>query len=160
MLGKQLKLYKEDMDELSYAAILHDIGKIAIPDAILGKPDRLDAEEYEIMKTHTTKGYEILKAADEYSDIARYALTHHEKYDGTGYPHGFAGEEIPLFSRIISICDAYEAMTADRPYRKAQSVEYAINELRRCSGTQFDPQLVDVFIEHVIPIELNENKSQ
>lgn len=160
MLGKQLKLSKEDMDELSYAAILHDIGKIAIPDAILNKPTRLDSEEYEIMKTHTTKGYEILKAADEYSDIARYALTHHEKYDGTGYPHGFAGEEIPLFSRIISICDAYEAMTADRPYRMAQSVEYAINELRRCSGTQFDPWLVDVFIEHVIPIELNENKSQ
>lgn len=156
MLGKQLSLSKEDMDELSYAAILHDIGKIAIPDHILDKPARLTNEEYEVMKTHTTKGYEILKAADEYSDIARYALTHHEKYDGTGYPHGFVGEEIPLFSRVISICDAYEAMTADRPYRQAQSIDYAINELRRCSATQFDPELVEIFIKFVIPLENNE----
>ncbi|PKK97965.1 MAG: hypothetical protein CVV57_09550 [Tenericutes bacterium HGW-Tenericutes-2] len=150
-MGEALGLEKDDLNELSYAAILHDIGKIAIPDAILMKPAKLTFEEFEMMKTHTEKGYHILRAADEYSDIAKYALTHHEKYDGSGYPNGIVGEDIPYFSRIISICDAFEAMTADRPYRRAQSVEFAINELNKYANTQFDPKLVKVFIEEIIP---------
>ena len=150
-MGEALELEKDDMNELSYAAILHDIGKIAIPDAILMKPAKLTFEEFEIMKSHTEKGYHILRAADEYSDLAKYALTHHERYDGTGYPNQLVGEDIPYFSRIISICDSFEAMTADRPYRKAQSLEYAIEELNKYSSKQFDPELVKIFIHKVIP---------
>lgn len=150
-MGEALNLDKEDLNELSIAALLHDIGKISIPDSILDKPSKLTDEEYEIMKTHTEKGYHILRAADGYSDLAKYALTHHERYDGNGYPQKLAGEDIPLFSRIISICDSYEAMTADRPYRKAQSKEYAISELNKHCDKQFDAKLVKVFIEHVIP---------
>lgn len=150
-MGEALNFDKEDMDELTYASVLHDIGKIAIPDAILGKPAKLTDEEFEIMKTHTTKGYEILKAADEYTDLAKYALTHHERLDGSGYPNGLKAADIPLISKIISIADSYEAMTADRPYRQAQPLSYAINQLRKFSGTQFDPRLVEIFIEHVIP---------
>jgi len=130
--------------------MLHDIGKISIPDKILGKPGKLNAEEYEIIKGHTQAGYQILRAADEFSDLGVYALTHHEKFDGTGYPNGTRGEEIPLFSRIISVADAYEAMTADRPYRQAMSKEVAVKELERHSGTQFDPVLVDVFLNQVV----------
>ena len=154
-MGEALNFDKEEMDELSYASILHDIGKIAIPDAILGKPAKLTDEEFEIMKTHTTKGYEILRAADEYIDLAKYALTHHERVDGSGYPNGLKGDQIPLISRIISIADSYEAMTADRPYRKAQPLSYAIDELNKYAGSQFDETLVKVFIEHVIPQEQN-----
>lgn len=152
-MGEALNLDKEDLNELSIAALLHDIGKISIPDSILDKPGKLTDEEYEIMKTHTEKGYQILRAADGYSDLAKYALTHHERYDGDGYPQKLSGEDIPLFSRIISICDSYEAMTADRPYRKAQSRDYAISELNKYSGKQFDAKLVKVFIEEVIPKE-------
>jgi HD-GYP domain-containing protein (c-di-GMP phosphodiesterase class II) len=102
------------------------------------------------MKTHTINGYNILRSADKYSRLAEYALTHHERWDGNGYPNGLHGENIPLFSRIISISDAFEAMTADRPYRKALSQEIAIAELIRCSGSQFDPRLVNIFINDVI----------
>lgn len=153
-MGEVLNLDKDDLNELSYAAILHDIGKIAIPDAILMKPAKLTDEEYEIMKTHTEKGYAILKAADEYSDLAKYALTHHEKYDGTGYPRRLKEREIPFFSRIIAVCDSFEAMTGERPYRIARTNEDAINELIRCKGKQFDPELVDIFINSVLPLEL------
>jgi HD-GYP domain-containing protein (c-di-GMP phosphodiesterase class II) len=152
-MGEVLDFDKEDMDELSYAAVLHDIGKIAIPDAILGKPAKLTEEEFEIMKTHTTKGYEILKSADQYTDLAKYALTHHEKFDGTGYPNGTKGEDIPLISRIIAIADAYEAMTADRPYRKAQPLSFALDQLNKYKGKQFDPKLVDLFVDKVIPFD-------
>ncbi|HEY8405597.1 MAG TPA: HD domain-containing phosphohydrolase, partial [Acholeplasma sp.] len=96
-------------------------------------------------------GYKILKAADGYSDLARYALTHHERMDGKGYPQGLKGNEIPLISRIITICDSYEAMTANRPYRKALTKEAAIDELIKHSGTQFDEKLVKIFIEQVVP---------
>ncbi len=151
LMGEALDLDKEDMNELTIAALLHDIGKISIPDSILDKPSELTDEEYEIMKTHTEKGYHILRAADGYSDLAKYALTHHERYDGKGYPHGLSGEDIPFFSRIITICDSYEAMTANRPYRKATSKDYAISELIKHSNTQFDGRLVQIFIEKVIP---------
>lgn len=153
LMGKALNLNKEEMNELSAASILHDIGKISIPDSILMKPGKLTEEEYNIMKTHTEKGYHILKSAEGFANLAKYALTHHEKFDGSGYPNGLKGEEIPYFSRIICICDAYEAMTADRPYRKAQTKAYALEQLKMYRASQFDPNLVDIFIEKVIPLD-------
>ncbi|XMB72646.1 diguanylate cyclase [Mycoplasmatota bacterium WC30] len=149
-IGKALKLNDEELNDLSTAALFHDIGKISIPDAIINKPGKLSKEEFEILKTHTDIGYEILRAADEYSELAIYASSHHERWDGLGYPKGLKGEEIPLFSRIISIADSYEAMTADRPYRKKQSNEYAVSELIKYAGTQFDYDLTKLYVEEVL----------
>jgi diguanylate cyclase (GGDEF)-like protein/PAS domain S-box-containing protein len=149
-MGEALKLNKEDIDELKMAGMLHDIGKVSIPDSILDKPGKLTAEEWVIMKEHTIYGYNILKAADQYSNLALYALSHHERYDGKGYPQGISGNDIPLYSRVIGVVDAYEAMTADRVYRKALSSEIAVAELIRCAGTQFDPEIVDLFIDNCI----------
>jgi diguanylate cyclase len=149
-MGEVLDLRTDEIKELELAGMLHDIGKISIPDAILDKPASLTEEEYHIIKQHTENGYQILRAADEFSDLAEYALSHHERYDGLGYPNGLAGEDIPYFSRIISIVDAYEAMTSNRPYRKSIGKDNAIKELIKYSGIQFDPELVKVFIEKVI----------
>lgn len=150
LMGEKLELSKNDILELEFAGLIHDIGKITIPDSILKKPGKLTEEEWTIMKTHTTNGYQILRSADKYSRLADYALTHHERWDGKGYPKGIKEDEIPLFSRIICICDAFEAMTSDRPYRKALPVEIAVEELLRCAGSQFDPSLVDLFIKEII----------
>ncbi len=155
-LGKAIGLSEENLVELKTAAIFHDIGKISIPDKILNKPSKLSKEEYEIVKSHTEVGYEILRAADEYSDLAIYVSHHHERWDGKGYPHGIKGEEIPKFSRIICITDAYEAMTSDRPYRKKMSKEYAVSEIIKNSGTQFDPKLARVFVEKVLKAKWEE----
>lgn len=149
-MGEALHLNKEDIEELKMAGMLHDIGKVSIPDSILNKPGKLTDEEWVIMKEHTIYGYNILKAADQYSNLALYALSHHERYDGKGYPRGISGNDIPLYSRVIGVVDAYEAMTADRVYRKALSSEIAIAELKRCAGTQFDPTIVELFIENCI----------
>jgi len=131
---------------LKLAATYHDIGKIAIPDVILKKPGRLTADEYAIIKTHAEIGYGILKAADEFSDLAEIVLSHHERWDGSGYPRGLSRNGIPLFSRIIGVADAFEAMTSERPYRGAMSLPAAIAELRNGSGTQFDPDIVIAFL--------------
>ncbi|MCK5732452.1 MAG: diguanylate cyclase, partial [Tenericutes bacterium] len=152
-LGKALNLEKDDLRDLKTAGLFHDIGKISIPDNIINKPGKLTDSEYEIMKSHTEVGYEILRAADEYSDLAVHASSHHERYDGKGYPRGQKGEDIPLFSRIICIADAYEAMTSDRPYRKGNTVEYAACEIIKFAGTQFDPKLAKVFVEKVLKRE-------
>jgi len=152
-IGKALNLDEESIKALGTAAMFHDIGKISIPDEILNKPDKLTKEEYEIIKTHTTTGYDILNTADEYSDLAIHASLHHERYDGLGYPNGLKGDQIPLFSRIIAVADAYEAMTSDRPYRKKMSKEKAIQEIIDYSGTQFDPLIAKVFIEDVLSQE-------
>ncbi len=149
-IGQHLNLREDELNELEQAGLFHDIGKISIPDDILNKPDKLTKEEYEIIKSHTEVGYQILKAADEYSSLAIQALHHHERWDGKGYPGGLKGTDIPLFSRIIGVVDAYEAMTADRPYRKKLTKEYAISEIKRCSGTQFDPDIAKIFIEKVV----------
>ncbi len=149
-LGKKLKLSDNDLAKLSLLAILHDIGKIAIPNYILLKPDKLTDEEWEIMKQHTTRGYRIAKSHPELSEIAYLILSHHERWDGKGYPNRLKGEEIPLLSRIISIVDAYDVMTHDRPYHKAISDDEAINELRRCSGTQFNPEITEIFISMLL----------
>jgi HD-GYP domain-containing protein (c-di-GMP phosphodiesterase class II) len=149
-MGEALHFDDDAIKELELAGLMHDIGKITIPDRILDKPGKLTDEEWKIMKTHTINGYNILRSADKYSRLAEYALTHHERWDGSGYPNGLQGEDIPLFSRIINICDSYEAMTADRPYRKAPGKDFAIRELKRCAGSQFDAKLVDVFIHQSI----------
>lgn len=153
LMGEKLKLSQDQIKEIEYAGLMHDIGKITIPDSILDKPGKLTDEEWVIMRKHTINGYQILKSADKYSRLAEYALTHHERIDGNGYPNGLVGDEIPKFSRIICIADAYEAMTSDRPYRKALSKEVAINELYRCSGSQFDADIVDIFVNEVLSKE-------
>lgn len=146
-LGKKLNLNDSSLKELELLAMLHDIGKLSIPDYILNKPSKLTNEEFEIMKTHTVKGFEIARITPELSNIAEYILHHHERWDGRGYPNGLRGEEIPLLSRIISIVDSHDVMTHDRVYHKAMSQEEAIKELQRCSGTQFDPNIVSIFLE-------------
>jgi diguanylate cyclase (GGDEF)-like protein/PAS domain S-box-containing protein/putative nucleotidyltransferase with HDIG domain len=147
MIGEDMKLSKDSIKELELAALLHDIGKISISDEILLKPTKLTPQEFEMIKTHTESGYQILRIADEYSDFAEYALSHHERYDGSGYPSKLKGEDIPLFSRIIAVADAYEAMTSKRPFRDAYTKEYAISELKKHSGTQFDPKIVKRFLK-------------
>jgi hypothetical protein len=129
------------------ATPLHDLGKIAIPDSILLKPGRLEPEEYEVVKTHAVLGARVL--ADSGSEVLgvaeQIARSHHERWDGEGYPDGLSGSAIPLGARVISVCDAFDAMVSDRPYRPSMTVEEALGELRRCSGTQFDPAVVEAF---------------
>jgi putative nucleotidyltransferase with HDIG domain len=149
-MGEVLGLAAEKLDELRLAGMFHDIGKISIPDHIINKPGKLTDDEWTIMRMHPVIGYEILSAAAEYSKLAPYARSHHERIDGHGYPDQLKGDEIPLVSRIISISDAYEAMTADRPYRKAMDKKAAIEELRAHAGSQFDPRLVEIFISRVL----------
>jgi diguanylate cyclase (GGDEF)-like protein/PAS domain S-box-containing protein len=146
-IGEALGLPEDDLRELSLAGQLHDIGKITVPDSILSKPGRLTEAEYEAIKNHASRGYQILRTADEYSDLAIYCLTHHERFDGTGYPSGLKGTKIPLFSRIIAVADAFEAMTSLRPYRAPLSFEMAAAELITHRGTQFDPAIVDAFMK-------------
>ncbi|MDA3931176.1 MAG: diguanylate cyclase [Tenericutes bacterium] len=149
-IGHALNLDEEALKGLGTAAMFHDIGKISIPDEILNKPSKLSKEEYEVIKTHTTTGYDILNTADEYSELAVHASSHHERYDGTGYPNRLKGDKIPLFSRIICVADAYEAMTSDRPYRKKMPKAKAVSEIIKYSGTQFDPLISKVFVEEVV----------
>jgi len=137
----------DEVLKIKYISLLHDIGKIGVPDNVLNKPSRLNDAEYELMKKHTTIGGEILKDIDLFENIDFGALYHHERYDGTGYPKGLKGKEIPVVARIISIADAYDAMTSTRVYRKRLEEEDAVNEIKKYSGTQFDPELVDVFFE-------------
>ena len=149
-LGKQLNLSLDEIQELEMAGMMHDVGKITIPDSILHKPNILTSQEWDVMKRHTVNGYQILRSADKYSRLAEYALTHHERWDGKGYPNGLREEEIPLFSRIIAVCDSFEAMTSNRIYRTALSVDEAREELLRCAGTQFDPRIVQTFVSDVL----------
>ncbi|MGL5615014.1 MAG: HD domain-containing phosphohydrolase [Sarcina sp.] len=148
-MGELLELEEAKVDELIIAAELHDIGKIGISESILDKPAKLTDNEYSIMKTHSEIGHRIVMASSELKSVAESVLHHHEKWDGTGYPMGLKGEEIPLISRIINICDSYDVMVNTRPYKKAMKKEDAIAELRRVSGTQFDPNLVELFIKYI-----------
>ena len=146
MIARELGFSNDECENLRKAALLHDIGKIGIPDRILNKPARLDDDEYAIMKTHVTRGAEILKdftMIDHVSEGARY---HHERWDGTGYAEGLKGEEIPLYARIIGMADAFDAMTANRVYRKQLDFDYVLSEIKRCRGTQFDPKIADIML--------------
>jgi len=131
---------------LARAAFLHDIGKMAIPDSILRKPGPLNNDEKQIMRTHCEIGYNVLRRIPFLRDAAEIVLAHQEFFDGTGYPRGLRGEQIPLGARIFSIADALDAMISDRPYRRALPMAHAKEEIRRCAGTQFDPKIVSVFL--------------
>ncbi len=148
-VGEKLKLPPGELATLARASELHDIGKIAIPEAILTKPGPLDEGEWEFMRQHTTLGERIVAAAPSLATVGRLIRSSHERWDGQGYPDALAGEEIPLAARIIFACDAYDAITADRLYSPARDPEAALAELRACAGTQFDPQVVQVLDEVV-----------
>jgi HD-GYP domain-containing protein (c-di-GMP phosphodiesterase class II) len=147
LIGEAMDLGKERLKELEISAILHDVGKIGVPDKILGKPGKLTDEEYAFMKRHPEFGASIIQPIAQLQKLIPYILHHHERYDGKGYPSGLKGEGIPLMARIICIADSFDAITTDRPYRKKRSTKMAFEELERCSGTQFDPKLVPIFIE-------------
>ena len=149
-IGEALNINEEDVKDLELAGMYHDIGKISIPDAILKKPGKLSKEEFDTIKKHPEISYQILRAADEFSDLAIHALYHHERWDGTGYPSGKKGEEIPLFSRIICVADSYEAMTAVRSYKKQLTKDEAVKEIIKCSRFQFDEDIARVFVEKVL----------
>jgi HD-GYP domain-containing protein (c-di-GMP phosphodiesterase class II) len=144
-LARAIDLPRGELDRIRTASLLHDLGKLAIPDEILAKPGDLAASEWRVVAEHPKIGQVVLEQAGALRDAATIVLHHHEWYDGRGYPHGLAGTEIPVGARIVSIVDAYEAMIAGRPYRAAISHEAAIDELRRQAGVQFDPELVEVF---------------
>lgn len=146
-LGEKCGLSSYELGELCLFAQFHDVGKIGILNSILCKPGRLTPEELKEMQSHSEIGHRIARSSPDILPIADWILKHHEWWDGTGYPLGIAGKAIPLACRILSIADAYDAMTNDRPYRKAMSHEQAIAELKRCSGMQFDPELIEKFIE-------------
>jgi diguanylate cyclase (GGDEF)-like protein len=146
-VGLRMHLTQVELSELELLATLHDIGKIGVNDKILNKPGTLTPEEWTQMRKHTEIGYRIAMASPELVSIADYILTHHERWDGSGYPQGISGNTIPLISRILSVVDAYDAMTQDRVYRKAMPKKAAVKELTSNAGTQFDPKVVDIFLQ-------------
>ncbi len=147
MLGREIAISSEELENLRIAGLLHDIGKIGIPEGILNKPGRLTDEEFEIIKSHPDLGVRILKKVEFLHPIIPFILHHHERFDGRGYPAGLAGDRIPLCARIITVADTYDAMTSDRPYRKALDQQTALEEVLRCKGTQFDPQVAEAFVK-------------
>ncbi len=148
-LGEAIGLTGVQLNNLSLLVSLHDIGKVAIPEDILCKEEALTREEWELIKTHTEAGYRIARSSEDFAHLADGILSHHEFWDGSGYPRGVGGRRIPLLARITSIVDAYDVMVNGRPYKPSVSKEEALGELRCCAGTQFDPELVSAFIEQV-----------
>jgi two-component system cell cycle response regulator len=144
-VGRELHMGPEGLDEVARAAELHDVGKIAVPDAILDKPGPLDPVEWSFMRRHPLIGERILLAAPALRPVARLVRSSHERWDGGGYPDGLRGDEIPLGARVVAVCDAFDAMTTERPYREPVTEGNATAELRRCAGTQFDPMVVEAF---------------
>jgi putative nucleotidyltransferase with HDIG domain len=145
-IARALGVAKDDIDVIARGAFLHDIGKMAIPDAILRKPGALTPEEIAIMREHCYRGYQMLKKIPFLTEAAEIVYSHQERFDGTGYPRGLKGEEIPLGARIFSVADTLDAITSDRPYRAAQTVGAARDEIQRWSGRQFDPSVVETFL--------------
>jgi putative nucleotidyltransferase with HDIG domain len=147
-IAEKMNLSKDLCNVILTGGLLHDIGKIGIPELILTKPERLTSEEYNIIRTHPVIGYEILKHVDAFkkNGILDIVLYHHERYDGKGYPKGLKGSEIPLVARIVSVADAFDAMISNRVYRTEFDLNFALNEIRRSKGTQFDPEVADAFL--------------
>jgi GAF domain-containing protein len=145
-IGKEMGLKEQELERLNLSGLLHDVGKIGTYDLLLDKLTELTDEEFELVKKHPRKGAEILGPIKQLSDIIPGVHHHHERYDGKGYPDGLKGEEIPLQARILCVADSFDSMTADRPYRPSPGKEYAISEFKRCSGTQFDPNVVEAFL--------------
>lgn len=147
ILAKSMNLDERTLEEIETAGLLHDIGKIGIPQNILCKPGRLTDEEYEVMKSHPAQAEKMLMGIKKLTVVSNWLRTHHERWDGRGYPQGLKGEEIPISGRIIALADTYDAMTSTRSYRKALTHDTAIAEIQRCAGTQFDPILAELFIK-------------
>lgn len=145
-LAQHVGLTDADVEQIYMAGLLHDVGKIGVPESVLQKAGRLTADEFEHMKKHPEIGARILVDVKQLKPIIPGVLHHHERYDGKGYPHGLSGERIPLMGRIICLADCFDAMTSNRTYRKALPIEVARSEIRRCSGTQFDPALAEAFL--------------
>lgn len=156
-MGVAMGMTESKIKELKHVGLLHDIGKIAIDEQMLNKPGKLTAEEWDDMTRHPAIGYRILSTVNEMAEMAEYVLAHHERWDGTGYPKGLKAGEIPFEARIISLADAFDAMTSDRPYKKAMSKDASIEQLVLHSGTQFDPQLVTIFIDMLTNAETAES---
>jgi putative two-component system response regulator len=157
LLALELDLPAADADTLAQVAPLHDLGKIGIPDAILLKPGRLNAAEFAVMKDHTVIGAQIMRSTSPLFTIAaEIALCHHERWDGSGYPHGLAGAQIPLWARIVSVVDAFDAISHERPYKPPWPLEKALEEITRCRGSHFDPHIIDAFLrlDHPALLEL------
>lgn len=146
ILANELHLDDQVLEEIETAGLLHDIGKIGIPQSILCKPGKLTDEEFEVMKSHPVQGEKMVENIKKLKMIANWLRTHHERWDGRGYPSGLKGEEIPISARIIALADTYDAMTSTRSYRKALDHEIAMEEIKKCSGTQFDPKLAEIFV--------------
>jgi putative two-component system response regulator len=148
LIARELGLSEDEQQLLLEAAPLHDIGKVGIADKVLLKPGRLTSEEFEVMKQHAMFGYELLSGSSSklLQAGAEIAKGHHEKYDGTGYPNGIKGEDIPIFSRIVAVADVFDALTSERPYKKAWEVEAAVDFLKNGAGTHFDPTCVTAFL--------------
>ena len=149
-IATKMNFDKDDVNKIRIAGLMHDIGKIGIDEKILNKPKKLNSDDWTEIKRHSEIGYRILSSVNEFSEIADYVLEHQEYWNGKGYPRGLEGEEISIQARIIAVADAFDAMTTNRTYGKALSEEEAMNEIRRCSGTQFDPTIARVFIEKVL----------
>jgi len=144
-----------ELEDMKLLAMVHDVGKITIPDSVLHKAGKLTADEYEVIKKHSEAGYKIIKNITDSDLVSEGVLCHHERFDGTGYPRGLKGEDIPLYARIISVADSYDAMTSNRIYQKRKTKEEAIDEIIRCSGSQFDPEIVEVFLKACFDIDLS-----
>jgi len=149
-IATKMNFENDHINQIRIAGLMHDIGKIGINETILNKEGNLDEDEWHDVRRHCEIGYQILRSINEFSKIADYVLEHHERWDGEGYPKGLKGEEISLEARIVAVADAYEAMISNRTYSKALSKEEAIDEFRRCSGSQFDPEITKVFTEMLL----------
>jgi len=158
-IALKMNFEKETVYRIKIAGLMHDIGKIGIDDKTLNKPDKLDPDEWEAMKKHPEIGQRILSAANEFSEIGDYIFEHQEKWDGTGYPRGLKGNEILLQARIIAVADSFDAMTSHRSYGKAYREEEAIREIKKCAGTQFDPEIARIFVEKVLGKKWDDNTS-
>jgi len=148
-IATKMNFHKDDINNIRIAGLMHDIGKSGINERTLNKVGNLDDEEWHDIMRHSEIGYQILRSVKEFSKIAEYVLEHHERWNGEGYPKGLKGEEISIEARIIAVAEAYATMISDQTYSKVLSKENAINEIRRCSGNQFDPDVVKVFVEKV-----------
>jgi HD-GYP domain-containing protein (c-di-GMP phosphodiesterase class II) len=146
-LARMLGWREERLDALRLGGSLHDVGKIAVDSTVLCKPGPLTDEELTQIRAHPLAGARLIEGVEDFRSALPYVLYHHERWDGSGYPHGLAGEEIPIEARVLGVADAFDAMTSVRSYRPALSVEQALDELQRCAGSQFDPDLAETFVE-------------
>jgi diguanylate cyclase (GGDEF)-like protein/PAS domain S-box-containing protein len=152
-IATEMKMNKDAVNQMKIAGLIHDIGKIGVNESILNKPGSLTIDEKSDIEKHPEIGWRLLSSTNEFSELAQFVLNHHERWDGCGYPNGLKGEEIQIEARIIAVADAYDAMTSERSYRKALSKKESIKELMKCSGTQFDPGIVHVFVNQVLKVE-------